>query len=161
MQNDLPYRNLDLYANDLAEIQIQKDVAEAQARVVGEALKSANIDIVGGDNDFFEKVVSSVTQGKAVDRLMNNSQTLSDVKNTFFNGDPEYFKAQLRNWVQGLGVSSEDVKNLTISALLTKLIAKSDDSSVKGLMRSAQKAVRESGLGDTLASLLLEDKAAK
>jgi len=146
---------------DLAEIQIQKDVAEAQARVVGEALKSANIDIVGGDNDFFEKVVSSVTQGKAVDRLMNNSQTLSDVKNTFFNGDPEYFKAQLRNWVQGLGVSSEDVKNLTISALLTKLIAKSDDSSVKGLMRSAQKAVRESGLGDTLASLLLEDKAAK
>ncbi len=146
---------------DLAEIQIQKDVAEAQARVVGEALKSAHIDIVGGDNDFFEKVVSSVTQGKAVDRLMNNSQTLSDVKNTFFNGDPEYFKAQLRNWVQGLGVSSEDVKNLTISALLTKLIAKSDDSSVKGLMRSAQKAVRESGLGDTLASLLLEDKAAK
>ena len=146
---------------DLAEIQIQKDVAEAQARVVGEALKSAHIDIVGGENDFFEKVVNSVKQGKTVDRLLNNSQALTDVKNTFFTGDPDHFKSQLRSWVQDLGMTSEDVKNLTISALLTKLIASSDDSTARALMRSAQKAVRESGLGDTLAGLLLDDKASK
>ena len=146
---------------DLAEIQIQKDVAEAQARVVGEALKSANIDIVGGENDFFEKVVRSVTHGKAVDRLVNNSQTLTDVKNTFFNGDPDYFKSQLRCWVKDLGMSSEDVKNLTISALLTKLMSKADDGGTKSLIRQAQKAVKEAGLADLVAGAVLNDKTSK
>ena len=146
---------------DLAEIQIQKDVAEAQARVVGEALKSANIDIVGGENDFFEKVVRSVSYGKSVDRLVNNSQSITDVKNTFFNGDPDYFKTQLRGWVKDLGVSSEDVKNLTISALLTKLVSQSDDSGTKSGIRQAQKAVKESGIGSMISSVLLDDKAAK
>ena len=146
---------------DLAEIQIQKDVAEAQARVVGEALKSANSDIVGGENDFFEKVVRSVSYGKSVDRLVNNSQSITDVKNTFFNGDPDYFKTQLRGWVKDLGVSSEDVKNLTISALLTKLVSQSDDSGTKSVIRQAQKAVKESGIGGMISGVLLDDKAAK
>ncbi|MDE2681285.1 MAG: SPFH domain-containing protein [Verrucomicrobiota bacterium] len=146
---------------DLAEIQIQKDVAEAQARVVGEALKSANIDIVGGENDFFEKIVRSVSYGKSVDRLVNNSQAITDVKNTFFNGDPDYFKTQLRGWVKDLGVSSEDVKNLTISALLTKLVSQSDDSGTKSVIRQAQKAVKESGIGSMISGVLLDDKAAK
>ena len=146
---------------DLAEIRITKDVAEAQARVVGEALKSANIDIVGGENDFFEKVVKSVIQGRSVDRLMNNSQTLTDVKNTFFNGDPAHFKGQLRTWIQDLGVSSEDVKNLAVAALLTKLMSKSDDSGTRSLIRQAQKAAKESGITDIVVSALLGDKAAK
>jgi hypothetical protein len=54
---------------------------------VGEALKNAKIDIVGGENDFFEKIVRAVGNGKSVDRMVNNSETLSDIKNTFFNGD--------------------------------------------------------------------------
>ena len=146
---------------DLAEIQITKDVAEAQARVVGEALKSANIDIVGGENDFFEKVVKSVIQGRSVDRLMNNSQTLTDVKNTFFNGDPAHFKGQLRTWIQDLGVSSEDVKNLTVAALLTKLMSKADDGGTRSLIRQAQKAAKDTGITDIVVSALLGDTAAK
>ena len=146
---------------DLAEIRITKDVAEAQARVVGEALKSANIDIVGGENDFFEKIVKSVIQGRSIDRLMNNSQTLTDVKNTFFTGDPDHFKGQLRSWIQDLGVSSEDVKNLTVAALLTSLMSKADNSGTKSLIRQAQKAAKESGITDIVVSALLGDKAGK
>lgn len=148
-------------AVDLAGINVQKDIAEAQARVVGEALKSANIDIVGGENDFFEKVVRSVSQGKAVDRLVNNSQAITDVKNTFFNGDPDYFKGQLRGWIKDLGVSSEDVKNLTISALLTQLIGQADDSGLKSVMRQAQKAAKEAGVGEILSGAILGDSASK
>ena len=148
-------------AVDLAEIGVQKEIAEAQARVVGEALKSANIDIVGGENDFFEKIVKSVTQGRSVDRLVNNSQTLTDVKNTFFNGDPDHFKGQLRTWIQDLGVSSEDVKNLTVAAVLTKLMAKADDGGTKSLIRQAQKAAKESGITDIVVSALLGDKAGR
>ncbi|MDP7010487.1 MAG: hypothetical protein QF685_03830 [Verrucomicrobiota bacterium] len=146
---------------DLAEIQITKDVAEAQARVVGEALKSANIDIVGGENDFFEKVVKSVIQGRSVDRLMNNSQTLTDVKNTFFTGDPDHFKGQLRTWIKDLGVSSDDVKNLTVAALLAKLMSRSEDSGTRSLIRQAQALAKETGITDTVAGALLGDKAGK
>jgi len=142
-------------AVDLAGINVQKDIADAQARVVGEALKSANIDIVGGENDFFEKVVRSVSQGKSVDRLVNNSQAITDVKNTFFNGDPDYFKTQLRTWISDLGITSEAVKNLTVSALLTKLVAQSDDSGTKSLIRQAQQMAKESGLMDTIVGDLL------
>jgi len=146
---------------DLAEIQIQKDIAEAQARVVGEALKSANIDIVGGEHDFFEKVVKSVIQGRSLDRLVNNSQTLTDVKGTFFNGDPDHFKNQLRTWISDLGLSTEDVKNLTVSALLTKLMSKADDSGTKSLIRQAQKMAKDAGVTDIVTNVLLADGSNK
>jgi len=146
---------------DLAEIQIQKDVAEAQARVVGEALKSANIDIVGGEHDFFDKVVKSVIQGRSLDRLVNNSQTLTDVKGTFFNGDPDHFKNQLRTWIKDLGLSTEDVKNLTVSALLTKLMSKADDSGTKSLIRQAQKMAKDAGVTDIVSNVLLADGSNK
>src|SRR5690606_37327362 len=83
---------------ELAAIHVQRDVAQANAQVVSEALKSAKIDIVGGENDFFEKIVRSIGTGKAVDRAVNNSATLTEIKTTFFNGDPEHFKAQLAQW---------------------------------------------------------------
>ena len=38
---------------ELQAIEAQREIAEAQATMVAESLKSANIDIVGGDNQFF------------------------------------------------------------------------------------------------------------
>jgi uncharacterized membrane protein YqiK len=137
---------------DLAAIHVQKDIAQAHSNVVGEALRHSHIDIVGGENDFFEKVVQAVGNGKSVDHLVHNSRTLSDIKNTFFNGDGDYFKTQLRQWIDDFGISSEDVKNLTVSALLGKLIASSKETSVKGLIRSALAMAKESGLAELPAS---------
>lgn len=145
---------------ELADINIKKNVAEAQARVLGEALKSANIDLVGGEQDFFDRVVASVSQGKVVDRLVGSSQTITDVKNTFFNGDPDYFKSQLTGWIKSVGLSSEDVKNLTVSALLASLISRTDDNAVRGLMRQVQKAVKGTELGSTLANAWFGEKKA-
>lgn len=70
----------------LASINVQKEIAEAHSAIVSEALKHAKIDIVGGENDFFEKIVRAVGQGKSVDRMVGSSQTLTDIKRTFFNG---------------------------------------------------------------------------
>jgi hypothetical protein len=86
---------------------------------------------------------------------------LSDVKNTFFNGDPEYFKSQLAGWVKDLGMSSEDVKNLTVSALLTKMISKADDNGTKSLIRQAQKAVKDAGLADLVSGSVLNTNSSK
>ncbi|MEO1973951.1 MAG: flotillin family protein, partial [Pirellulaceae bacterium] len=73
---------------EIAGIEAQKDIADAQATIVGEALKQARIDIVGGETTFFDRIVDSVKAGKSIDRLVHNSETLTDVKNTFFNGNP-------------------------------------------------------------------------
>lgn len=139
---------------ELAAIHVRKDIAEANAHIVGEALKHAKIDIVGGENTFFEKIVGAVTQGKAVDRLVQNSETLTDIKDTFFNGDPEHFKVQLRTWVKDFGIKTEDLKNLTISALLAKLLATTTDESRRELILSAVSLAKNHGLTDTPASVL-------
>lgn len=110
---------------ELAAIDVQRQIAEQQALVMGEALKTAKIDIVGGETEFFDKITGAITTGKAVDRTVANSQVLSDVKETFFNGDPEYFKSQFQSWLSDYGIPTEDVKNLTISAALGKLIGES------------------------------------
>jgi uncharacterized membrane protein YqiK len=144
---------------ELASITVQKDIAQAHSAVVGEALKHAKIDIVGGENDFFEKIVKAVGTGKSVDRLVNNSATLADIKGTFFNGDGEHFKGQLRRWIQDFGIATEDLKNLTISALLARLIASTDDSSAQALMKSAQALARERGLSEAPAAALAGEQA--
>jgi uncharacterized membrane protein YqiK len=147
---------------ELAAIQAQRLVAEANSRIVGEALKSANIDIVGGANDFFEKIVRAVGYGKSLDRLVDHSATLTSVKETLFSGDAEQFKRQLRQWVRDFGVSSEDVKNLTIAALLAKLIASTGDGSVQRVLEAALARAKEHGLADTAAAALIaEDALAK
>jgi hypothetical protein len=143
---------------ELAAINVQRQVAEAHSRLVSEALKNAKIDIVGGENDFFEKVVRSVGTGKSIDRLVTNSATLSDLKNTFFNGDSDYFKTQLRKWIQDFGISTEDLKNLTISALLARMIASTSDLSMQSLIRTAQAAAKERGVSDLAATAVLADQ---
>ena len=142
---------------ELAAIHVQRDVAQANAQVVSEALKTARIDIVGGENDFFEKVVRSIGTGKSVDRMVQNSATLTDIKSTFFNGDPERFKSQLRQWVGDFGIRTEDLKNLTVSALLAKLIASTADSSVQSVMKSALALARDKGLADVAAARALSE----
>jgi uncharacterized membrane protein YqiK len=146
---------------ELAAINVERDIARAHSEVVGEALKHAKIDIVGGENDFFEKIVKSVGTGKSVDRLLQNSATLSDIKNTFFNGDSEHFKTQLRKWVSDFGISSEDLKNLTIAALLGKLIASTSDGGLQKVLHAARDAARENGLANTLASAFVGEGTAR
>ena len=115
-------------AIELAAIKAQEEIARQQASIIGQALQSARIDIVGGETQFFDKITNAITNGKAIDRMVNNSKALTDVKNTFFNGDPEYFKARMEQFTKQFGIGSEDVKNLSIAALLNKMknLAESD-----------------------------------
>ncbi|BDS06453.1 flotillin family protein [Oceaniferula spumae] len=113
-------------AVDLAQIDVQRQIAEQQAIVVGEALKSAKIDIVGGETEFFDRITKAITTGKVVDRTVNNSRVLEDVKETFFNGDPEYYKSQMASWIDQYGIETEDIKNLSVGALLGNLITQAN-----------------------------------
>jgi flotillin len=142
----------------LAEIHIQKDIAAAQAGVLGEAMKSAKIEIVGGETQFFDKITNAIGNARAVDRLVEGSRTLTDVKDTFFNGDPDYFKAQLNTLVDQFGLTSEDTKNLTLSALFAKLIGLNPDAATLNKLTGMIGAANRFGLGDQAAAALLAKK---
>jgi len=107
---------------DLAQINIQKDIANAQSAVLAEALKSAKIDIVGGETMFFENIVRQVSNAKGFDHLINNSTHATDIKNSLLGSDSN---GDLAEKIKGLadkyGISSNDIKNLTVSAALIKL----------------------------------------
>jgi flotillin len=140
---------------ELAQIDVQRQIAEQQAIVIGEALKHSKIDIVGGETEFFDRITRAITTGKVVDRTIGNSQVLGDVKDTFFNGDPDYFKAQVGTWIQDFGIGTEDIKNLSVSALLGKLVGSADGEKRQrliGMLGAAEKF----GLADVKAASLLK-----
>ncbi len=139
---------------ELTGIRIQKDIAEAQASIINEGLKSATIDIVGGDTMFFDKIVNSITQGKAMDRMVDHSHVLTDVKDTFFTGDADEFAENLRGFIDKFNMSSDDLKNLTISGLILKLMNKAGDDEDQYLLNQIKDFVVEKGLGDTPARVI-------
>ena len=132
---------------ELAEINIRKEIAAEQAKIVGEALKAANIEIIGGENQFFERLVNAITTGKSVDRAVNNSRVLTDLKEGLIGSNEQTAAQQIRRFVSQFGLTSEDVKNLTISALVGKLIAKSDKEN-KGVLNNLLNTVKELGIAN-------------
>ncbi|MFT5467482.1 MAG: flotillin [Verrucomicrobiales bacterium] len=140
---------------DLAEIEAQKDIAAEQATVVAAALKTANIDIVGGESTFFDKITQAITAGKQVDRALDNSDTLTEIKDTLFRGDPDAFKAQIREWVDMFGISSEDLKNLTVAAVLGKMLAANNDSTTGRTLNGLLGAAQRLGVADQKANKVL------
>lgn len=142
---------------ELAEIEVSRHIAEAHSVLVGEALKHAKIDIVGGENDFFEKIVRAVGRGKSVDRMIDNSVALTDVKNTFFDGgSPEAFKARLAQWISDFGIKTEDIKNLTVAALIARMMGGTKDSGLQSILKGALETAREAGLADAQVSEVID-----
>jgi flotillin len=139
-------------AIDLAAIDAQREIAEQQAGIIGQALKTAKIDIVGGETEFFDKITHAITSGKAVDRWVNNSKALTDVKNTFFNGDPEYFRARMEHFTSQFGFGSEDVKNLSVAALLTKMRELTDDAAEANEFTMLSGLAKQLGLSEKTLS---------
>ena len=134
---------------EIAAIAAQTEIAEAQSTIVGEALKSARIDIVGGETVFFDKIVDSIKGGKSVDRFVNNSQVLTDIKDTFFDGgEGGEFKDKLREFVSHFGMSFEDVKDMSVAALISKMLLQSESSEQKGDLQGLMKFIKGAGLAD-------------
>jgi len=105
---------------ELEEIRVQRDIAEAQARVMAEAFKSADIDIIGGDGQFFDKLMNAATLGKSADQFMGNSETASAVLKEYIDGERS-LPADLQSVLSRPRLSSGDVQNLTLSAFLGRL----------------------------------------
>ena len=133
---------------EIAAIEAQRHIAESQSRIVGEALKSAKIDIVGGETTFFDRIVESVKNGKTIDRLLDNSRTLTDIKNTFFTGDGEHFEQQLQQFVGRFHLNFESIKDLSVAALIGRLLTMTSEETDRSHLRRLLELAKSSGLAD-------------
>ncbi|MFI2117268.1 flotillin family protein [Streptomyces rubiginosohelvolus] len=127
----------------LAGLEVQRQVAEAQATVLATGLENADIDIVGGESVFFDRLVSSVSLGKAVDGFVDNSQTAQALAGKWLDGSSSFTDDLSR--VLG-SVSTGDVRDLTVSALLMRLMGSSGAAS--GQVEQLLAAAKELGLAD-------------
>ena len=126
----------------LAQINIQKDIADAQAVVLGDALKSARIDIVGGETMFFQNIINQISNAKGFDRLINESENASQIKTALIgdgsnSGD---LLDRIREFAEKYNISTNDIKNLTISSLILKMQQKSSEGDRSSLLNLANLA---------------------
>lgn len=139
----------------LAEIQAQLGIAESQARVLASALQQAKIDIVGGETKFFDSIINAINKGKSIDRMIGNSDNLQAIKGALLGSGDDNLIARVSSFVEHYGISTESVKNLTLSALLSKIYAKAsgdDKDVVMGLIETVSRL----GMGGEEASKLLK-----
>jgi len=133
---------------ELAQISIQKDIAEAQAGVLSEALKTADIDIVGGETMFFENIVKQISNAKGFDRLVNESENATQIKRAMLGdgtSEGDLFE-RIRYYANRTGISTEDVKNLTIASLILKMQSQSDNDDDKGFLGNLLSMAKSMGI---------------
>ncbi|MFJ9904314.1 flotillin family protein [Streptomyces sp. NPDC101152] len=128
----------------LAGLDMQRQIAEAQATVLATGLENADIDIVGGDSVFFDRLVGAVGLGKSVDGFVRNSETAQALARPWLDGTGSFTD----DLAHVLGsVSTADVQNLTVSALLLKLMKTGGTEA--GALRQLLDRAGELGLADT------------
>jgi uncharacterized membrane protein YqiK len=130
----------------LERIEAEMQIAEAQARVLGEAFKSANIDIIGGDGAMIDKIYQAASLGKSIDAFAKSGDVSGALVNGYANGSRSLagdIKDVLGN------VKSEDIRNLSLAKLLAKM---SDDSSgaERIKLKKVLDAVNTMGLSDVV-----------
>jgi uncharacterized membrane protein YqiK len=133
----------------LAGLDVQRQVAEAQATVLATGLENADINIVGGESVFFDRLMSSIALGKSVDGFVQHSETAQALAGPWLNGTASFTDDLSR--ILG-SASTADVQNLTVSALLMKLMKTggADASALRKLLDQAG----ELGVADTSLAAL-------
>lgn len=134
----------------LKEIDVKRDIAQAQAQVLAEALKHANIDIVGGEMQFFDKLSSAIIQGRSNSALVENNNVLTELKDAFLKPMDENPLMKVKSLIDKLGIDSNTVKNLSLAGLISNLSDKADDKNLKKSLDSIGSVIKQFGLGDLL-----------
>ncbi len=131
--------NLDLSHEQIMQrIKSNVEIAHDQAEVLSTALGDANIDIVGGNGEYFEKFVNALAVGKSIDGVVDKSRIVTKAIEDHMTGD-EKFVTDIKEIVSGLGSGSGNIQNLTVSAFLSQIMkngTKDQQDMIKKLMGS-------------------------
>lgn len=135
---------------DLESLNIRRDVAEAQAKILSQAFAHAKINIVGGDGAFFDKFIKAVSLGQTLDGVMNNSETLQTAARDYLEGNSS-LSGDIKDVLSRPAVNADSLQKLTISALLGKLMLGADDAG-KGKLKQLIETARKLGIDELDAS---------
>ncbi|MBX3251183.1 MAG: hypothetical protein KF901_28660 [Myxococcales bacterium] len=124
---------------ELAEVEAKKDIARAQADVMAKAMESAKINIVGGDGAFFDRFVKAVSLGKSADGMIEESSTLKALLSDYLTGNGS-LPQDLKEVLSRPALDSTAVRNLTISAALSKFMSGADGVTREKLQKLIDRA---------------------
>ncbi|MFG2902793.1 flotillin family protein [Streptomyces zaomyceticus] len=128
----------------LAGLEVQRQVAEAQATVLATGLENADINIVGGESVFLDRLVQSIALGRSVDGFMDHSRTAQALAGPWLNGEGSFTE----DLTKVLGsLSSADVQNLSVSALLAKVMRSGVLDAGQSAGRAGDPGVEAGGTG--------------
>ncbi|HEY0191189.1 MAG TPA: hypothetical protein VGC42_08725, partial [Kofleriaceae bacterium] len=115
----------------LEQIKARIQMAEQQAKVMAETMGNADIKIVGGDGQFFDRFVKAVSLGSSIDGVFDNSTVVKQAV--------------------GGKLPAARLPQETLSALLGNLMIKADDSTKTKLAALLDQA-RQLGVQDDKVS---------
>ncbi len=125
----------------LEGIHARRQMAEAQARVLAEALHGAKFNIVGGDGAFFERFTRALSFGQSIDGAVDHSQVLRTVFSDYLSGQAN-LPQDIKEILASPSLSAENAQRLTLAAFLTKVMSEADAptrSKLQSLLSQAQK----------------------
>ena len=119
----------------LKGIDANQAIAREQATVLSHALQQAKIEIVGGDGDYFEKFMNSLSLGKSIDGAISKSTLLSQATKDHRSGKRDLV-TDVKEIVGALGGASAEVRDLSVTSLIQQLLAsgKTDKAGLKKLV---------------------------
>lgn len=121
----------------LKQIEAQQHIAKEQAEVLGVALKNARIDIVGGQGDYFDSFVRALSVGKGIDAAVNKSDTLQVAFKEQLAGERDVVE-DLKGVLGAAGQSAGELQNLSVSALIARVMQNGTDGQKQALQQLAQ-----------------------
>jgi uncharacterized membrane protein YqiK len=130
------------HVETLKGIDAQTGIAREQAEVLGTALANAKIDIVGGQGDYFERFVNALAVGKGIDGAIAKSGTLQVGLKDHLSGERDMV-GDLRDLVGALGGSAGELQNLSVAALLTRVMRDGTEQQ-KAALNSLLEGLRKS-----------------
>ncbi|MFT4704620.1 MAG: putative membrane protein YqiK [Bradymonadia bacterium] len=102
----------------LKGIETKQLIAEAQARLLGQAFGDAKFQIVGGDGQFFQKFVQALSLGNAVDGAVEHSAAARGALADYITGDAS-LREDIKDVLSNGGI--DKVKDMAVAKLVSKL----------------------------------------
>jgi uncharacterized membrane protein YqiK len=118
----------------IEQLKSRVQMAEQQAKVMAETMGHADIKIIGGDGQFFDRFVKAVSLGSSIDGVLDSSQAVRQLVGDRLSGNGH-------DAGQGPARSPE----ATLAAVLGNLMIKADDTT-RGKLKALLEQARQLGV---------------
>jgi uncharacterized membrane protein YqiK len=123
----------------LEQIKARIQIAEQQAKVMAETMGNADIKIIGGDGQFFDRFVKAVSLGSSIDGVLDSSAAVRQAVGERLPGNGH-----------GAGSAARSPE-ATLAGVLGTLMIKADDTT-RGKLKELLEQARRLGVQDDKVS---------